>query len=93
MTARSPLEAARPAYKDHGDCSSLAGMACTPLQRIRLHLARKQRDVFLKLEGANPGGSIKDRTALSLLQSLENTGQLRTGGRLVESSSGFLAKS
>jgi 2,3-diaminopropionate biosynthesis protein SbnA len=66
-------------------------MACTPLQRIRLHLAGKHRDVFLKLEGANPGGSIKDRTALSLLQSLEESGRLTAGGRLIESSSGNLA--
>jgi 2,3-diaminopropionate biosynthesis protein SbnA len=56
-----------------------------------LLIGGKSRNVYLKLEGDNPGGSIKDRTALRLLRSLENTGQLRTGGRLVESSSGNLA--
>jgi len=56
-----------------------------------LVIGGKCRNVYLKLEGDNPGGSIKDRTALSLLRSLENTGQLSTGGRLVESSSGNLA--
>jgi cysteine synthase len=45
----------------------------------------------LKLEGDNPGGSIKDRTALGLLRSLEASRQLRAGGRLLESSSGNLA--
>jgi len=51
----------------------------------------KSRSVHLKVEGENPGGSIKDRTALSLLRSLESTGQLRPGARLLESSSGNLA--
>jgi 2,3-diaminopropionate biosynthesis protein SbnA len=51
----------------------------------------KSRNVYLKLEGDNPGGSIKDRTAHSLLRGLEKTGQLSTGVRLVESSSGNLA--
>ena len=63
----------------------------TPIQRVRLQLDGKSRNVFLKLEGANPGGSIKDRTALSLLRSLEDAGKLTSGGRLVESSSGNLA--
>jgi N-(2-amino-2-carboxyethyl)-L-glutamate synthase len=63
----------------------------TPLERICLRLDGQSRKVFLKLEGANPGGSIKDRTALSLLQNLEATGKLTKGGRLVESSSGNLA--
>ena len=32
----------------------------TPIQRVRLLLGERDRDVYLKLEGANPGGSIKD---------------------------------
>jgi 2,3-diaminopropionate biosynthesis protein SbnA len=63
----------------------------TPIRRIRLLIGGKSRDVHLKLEGHNPGGSIKDRTALSLLRSLESAGRLTAGGRLVESSSGNLA--
>lgn len=63
----------------------------TPIVRVRLLIAGRSRYAYLKLEGCNPGGSIKDRTALGLLQSLEATGQLRAGGRLVESSSGNLA--
>jgi len=51
----------------------------------------KSRNVDLKLEGDNPGGSVKDRTAFGLLRSLESTGELRPGGRLLESSSGNLA--
>ena len=74
-----------------GDCGFVAQIGNTPIQRVRLLISGKSRNVYLKLEGDNPGGSIKDRTALSLLRSLENTGQLSTSGRLVESSSGNLA--
>jgi len=73
------------------ESNSAAQIGNTPVQRVRLGLDGKARDVYLKLEGENPGGSIKDRTALSLLRSLEDTGKLVAGGRLVESSSGNLA--
>jgi cysteine synthase len=63
----------------------------TPMGRIRLRIDGKSRSAYLKLEGHNPGGSVKDRTAQGLLQSLEATGQLRAGGGLLESSSGNLA--
>ncbi len=63
----------------------------TPNRRIQLLIDGRYRNVHLKLEGHNPGGSVKDRTAFSLLKSLEVTGQLREGGRLIESSSGNLA--
>ena len=73
------------------DCRSAAQLGDTPIRRIRLLIGGKDRSVYLKLEGDNPGGSIKDRTALSLLRSLEKTGRLVKGVRLVESSSGNLA--
>jgi threonine synthase len=57
----------------------VAPMRDTPVERIRLLIDGKSRNVYLKLEGHNPGGSVKDRTALGLLQSLEATGQLRAG--------------
>ena len=63
----------------------------TPIVRVGLLIDGRYRDAYLKLEGHNPGGSVKDRTALGLLESLEATGQLCEGGRLVESSSGNLA--
>ena len=63
----------------------------TPICCVRLRIGGDTRNVYLKLEGHNPGGSIKDRTAMGLLSSLEVTGRLRSGGRLVESSSGNLA--
>jgi cysteine synthase A len=45
-------------------------------------------DVFAKLEMANPGGSIKDRTALGMIQLGEREGRLRPGGTIVEPTAG-----
>ncbi|MER0242528.1 2,3-diaminopropionate biosynthesis protein SbnA [Streptomyces sp. HSW2009] len=47
-------------------------------------------EVFLKLEGLNPAGSVKLKTAVALIESLERTGALRPGSRVIESSSGNL---
>ncbi|TDD72214.1 2,3-diaminopropionate biosynthesis protein SbnA [Actinomadura rubrisoli] len=46
--------------------------------------------VFLKLEGLNPAGSIKIKTAVGLVASAEERGSLEAGGRVIESSSGNL---
>lgn len=45
-------------------------------------------EVWLKLERANPGGSIKDRIALSMVEDAEKTGKLQPGGTIVEPTSG-----
>lgn len=44
--------------------------------------------LFVKLESANPGGSIKDRIALSMIQAAEADGRLKPGGTLVEATAG-----
>ena len=44
--------------------------------------------LFLKLENQNPGGSIKDRVALSMINEAERTGQLRPGGTIIEATAG-----
>jgi cystathionine beta-synthase len=44
--------------------------------------------LFAKLEGQNPGGSIKDRPALAMINAFERDGQLRPGGTLVEATAG-----
>jgi hypothetical protein len=79
------------AKESGGDSGSVAQIGKTPIRLIRLLIGGKSRNVYLKLEGDNPGGSIKYRTALSLLRSLEKTGRLSADVRLVESSSGNLA--
>ncbi len=44
--------------------------------------------LFLKLENENPGGSIKDRIAVSMIHAAEQTGQLKPGGTIVEATAG-----
>ncbi|MFN3683223.1 MAG: cysteine synthase A [Fimbriimonadaceae bacterium] len=45
-------------------------------------------EVWVKLERANPGGSIKDRIALSMIEAAERDGTLKPGGTIVEPTSG-----
>ncbi|RYD15650.1 MAG: pyridoxal-phosphate dependent enzyme [Lysobacteraceae bacterium] len=45
-------------------------------------------ELFLKLESANPGGSIKDRIGLSMIEGAENAGKLQPGATLVEGTAG-----
>src|ERR1700742_5242254 len=65
----------------------------TPLVRLRevtrdLHLAGPGPDVLAKVEYFNPGGSVKDRIALRMIQSAEKAGLLQPGGTIVEPTSG-----
>lgn len=59
----------------------------TPHVRIN-RLFGDQHEVWLKLERANPGGSIKDRIALSMIEDAEKKGELRPGSVIVEPTSG-----
>ncbi|MFE7118467.1 PLP-dependent cysteine synthase family protein [Streptomyces sp. NPDC057654] len=65
----------------------------TPVVRLRRLLPRPQDRVYVKLEGANPSGSIKDRAALHMVEQAEHDGRLRPGATLIESTSGNLGKS
>jgi len=44
--------------------------------------------LFLKLENQNPGGSIKDRIALSMIEAAETAGKLQPGGTVIEATAG-----
>src|ERR1700735_3989434 len=44
--------------------------------------------LFLKLESANPGGSIKDRIGLSMIEGAEKAGKIKPGATLVEGTAG-----
>ena len=57
----------------------------TPL--IRLDIDAPAR-LFAKVEGGNPGGSIKDRVALAIIEDAERKGKLKAGGLVVEATSG-----
>ncbi len=58
----------------------------TPL--IRLSRISDQVEVLGKLESANPGGSVKDRIAASMVEAAESTGKLSPGDTIVEPTSG-----
>src|SRR2546423_15683604 len=44
--------------------------------------------LFLKLENQNPGGSIKDRIGLSMIEAAERAGKLEPGGTVIEATAG-----
>ncbi len=60
----------------------------TPVVRLNRIVPAGSATIFLKLESANPGGSVKDRIALSMIQDAEQRGVLRPGMRLLEATSG-----
>lgn len=59
----------------------------TPHVKIN-HLFEKDIEVWMKLERANPGGSIKDRIALAMIKQAEETGQLTQDTVIIEPTSG-----
>jgi cysteine synthase A len=65
----------------------LATIGNTPHVRIN-HLFGSDHEVWIKLERANPGGSIKDRIALSMIEAAEKDGTLRPGSVIIEPTSG-----
>jgi len=56
--------------------------------RLFAGIARDAQQVWIKSERANPGGSIKDRIALAMVEAAERSGALRPGGTIVEPTSG-----
>lgn len=65
---------------DNKKFTVLDAIGNTPLVRIG--------NVYAKLESVNPGGSIKDRVALEIIEAAEREGELREGYTIVEASSG-----
>jgi cysteine synthase A len=59
----------------------------TPLIRLN-KLAPAGAEVYVKMEGKNPGGSVKDRAVLSMINDAEARGQLKKGGTIIEPTSG-----
>lgn len=60
----------------------------TPLVRLRNITASTEGQILLKYERINPGGSIKDRSAVYIINEAERRGLLLPGGTIIESSSG-----
>lgn len=60
----------------------------TPLVKLQKVVLENSATVLAKLESRNPGGSVKDRIGLSMIQAAEKMGRLRNGGTIVEPTSG-----
>jgi len=60
----------------------------TPLAKIQRMTGRDLGDIYLKLEGNNPAGSVKDRPAFSMIQQAELRGDIKPGDTLIEATSG-----
>jgi cystathionine beta-synthase len=65
--------------------SILKAIGNTPLVKIPFHT---ESSIYAKLEYTNPGGSVKDRSALYMIEQAEQQGLLKPGGTIVDASSG-----
>ena len=66
----------------------LDAMGDTPLVRLRGVTRGVKPTVLAKLEMLNPGGSVKDRIGLRMIEAAERDGLLKPGGTIVEPTSG-----
>lgn len=60
----------------------------TPIAKLNKVVSEQEAEVFAKLEFFNPGGSVKDRIALSMIEKAEAEGNLKAGYTIVEPTSG-----
>jgi cysteine synthase A len=72
--------------KLHPEVLSLIGN--TPLVKIRRMTGPADAEIWAKLEGCNPAGSVKDRIALAMIETAEREGKLSPGGTIIEPTSG-----
>ncbi|HTO01336.1 MAG TPA: cysteine synthase A [Microthrixaceae bacterium] len=70
----------------HPDVTALIGH--TPLVELSRFSSEVEGRLVAKLESANPGGSVKDRIAISMVEAAEKSGALKPGGTIVEPTSG-----
>jgi cysteine synthase A len=72
--------------KPHPNILSLIGN--TPIVKLNHILSPEGAEIWAKLEGFNPGGSVKDRIALSMIETAEKDGKLKPGNTIIEPTSG-----
>ncbi|MBT3240563.1 MAG: cysteine synthase family protein [Chloroflexi bacterium] len=60
----------------------------TPLIKLKRVIDHHDVEIYVKCEFMNPGGSIKDRMALTMIEEAEKRGDLKPGGKIVEQSTG-----
>src|SRR5688572_3319186 len=65
----------------------------TPLIKLEKLSTPDSAEIYVKYEGSNPTGSMKDRMALSMIEGAERRGQLKSGGTVVEYTGGSTGSS
>ncbi|MBC8343044.1 MAG: pyridoxal-phosphate dependent enzyme, partial [Bacteroidetes bacterium] len=65
----------------------------TPLIKIEKLTDSNSAEIYVKYEGANPTGSMKDRMALSMIEGAEKRGELKSGGKVIEYTGGSTGSS
>ena len=65
----------------------------TPLIKLNRLSEPGCAEIYVKYEGANPTGSMKDRMALSMIEGAEKRGELKSGGTVVEYTGGSTGSS
>lgn len=60
----------------------------TPLVRLNKIVPESSAEIYLKLEFFNPGSSVKDRIAISIIEEAEREGKLKPGATIIEATSG-----
>jgi cystathionine beta-synthase len=66
----------------------LQAVGDTPAIRLNKLTEGIQANVYVKLESLNPGGSVKDRVAIQIIEDAEKSGELKPGATIVEATSG-----
>jgi cysteine synthase A len=74
--------------RDDDDARIDAAIGNTPMVRLTRVVEPGMAEIWVKIEGMNPGGSIKDRTALGMIVDAERSGALKPGQMIVEPTSG-----
>jgi cystathionine beta-synthase len=74
--------------KDKTYASVLEAIGGTPIIRLNRCVPSGSHQFFAKIEYVNPGGSVKDRIAMAMIEDAERSGRLKPGGTIVEATSG-----
>jgi cysteine synthase A len=81
-----PLTTSNSRLRVSDDISKLVGE--TPMLQMKKLAPAGSADIFAKLEYLNPGGSVKDRAAIGLIDRAEREGKLKRGGTIIEATAG-----
>jgi cysteine synthase A len=88
VASRGLVDGTLPVYSSRAQLTESLAIGKTPLIRLNKLSEETGCEVLGKAEFQNPGGSVKDRAALYVVENAEKNGQLRAGGTVVEGTAG-----